>query len=268
MLTFKNTSWLFGLLLLLAIAADISFGISAWIYLLLYLGYSAIFFHGCFAIDGGFFTRVICKAVTEEKIIALSFDDGPSPDYTLQILQILERHQAKAAFFCIGHRVESHPGILEQVHRQGHIIANHSHSHHLLLDFLTAKKILADMQRMDGEVEKVIGLKPRLFRPPFGVTNSAVDAAIIKGGYVPIGWNVRSLDTATRNAQKLLARIKKGIHPGAIFLFHDTCENTLEILPEFLREVEQQGYRVVRLDRMLKLKAYQEETSRKKPTGL
>ena len=116
--------------------------------------------------------------------------------------------------------------------------------------------MLTDLQRMDAAMSAVTGLQPRLFRPPYGVTNPNLKKAIINGRYTPIGWNIRSLDTVIRDEQKLLKKINEAIKPGAIILFHDTSRTTLAILPAFIRQVKERGYEIVRLDKMLNLQAY------------
>jgi peptidoglycan/xylan/chitin deacetylase (PgdA/CDA1 family) len=101
-----------------------------------------------------------------------------------------------------------------------------------------------------------ISVKPLLFRPPYGVTNPNLAKAINRGNYIPVGWSVRSMDTVQRDPVKLLAKLQRELKPGAIYLFHDTSKSMLEILPAFLGWVKAGGYEIVRLDKMLNLKAY------------
>jgi peptidoglycan/xylan/chitin deacetylase (PgdA/CDA1 family) len=117
-------------------------------------------------------------------------------------------------------------------------------------------KMLSDLLQMDHELEKVTGLKPKLFRPPYGVTNPNLKKAIIKGGYTPVGWSVRSMDTVITDENKLLNKIIHGIKPGAVFLFHDTSKTTLQVLPLFIEEVKKRGYHITPLDKLLHLKPY------------
>jgi peptidoglycan-N-acetylglucosamine deacetylase len=109
---------------------------------------------------------------------------------------------------------------------------------------------------MDAEMERVTGLKPKLFRPPYGVTNPNLAKAIKNGGYTPVGWSVRSMDTVIKDGKKLLGKINEGIKPGAVFLFHDTSKTTLDILPEFIQEVKKRGYNIIPLDKLLALQPY------------
>jgi len=139
-----------------------------------------------------------------------------------EILHLLQQHAVKATFFCIGKRIPGNESILQQIKEDGHIIGNHSYSHHFWFDMFSSKKMLQDLRLMDEEVERVAGVQPKLFRPPYGVTNPNLSKAITSGGYTPIGWSVRSMDTVIKDERKLLAKINKGLHPGAVFLFHDT----------------------------------------------
>lgn len=199
---------------------------------------------------------VVCSAQTDAAEIALSFDDGPKTNYTSAVLRVLKTNNVKAAFFCIGSRIAGSESLFAQVHEEGHLIGNHSYSHHFWFDLFSAKKMLSDLRMMSLTMENEIGLRPRLFRPPYGVMNPNLKKAILRGNYIPVGWSVRSMDTVVKDEKKLLKRMTAALRPGAIFLFHDTSRVTLAILPEFIRYATRQGYKIVRLDKLLNLKAY------------
>jgi peptidoglycan/xylan/chitin deacetylase (PgdA/CDA1 family) len=218
--------------------------------------YSFIVSWGCYYVGSNFFIKIVCKANTDKKEIAISFDDGPAENYTQKILAILNTENVKATFFCIGNRIAGNEAILKQVQADGHIIGNHSYSHHFWFDMYADQKMQDDLKQMDAEMERVTGLKPKLFRPPYGVTNPNLAKAIKKGGYTPVGWSVRSMDTVIKDGRKLLAKINEGIKPGAVFLFHDTSKTTLDILPEFIQEVKKRGYNIIPLDKLLALQPY------------
>lgn len=256
MLNFRNTNIGFIILVAIVIALDWYSIVPFFVYPLLVLAYSGIVFYGCYFVDSNFFLPVICSANTDKKEIAISFDDGPVNEFTAELLQVLNEHDIKAAFFCIGKRIGENVQLFQQLHQEGHLIGNHSYSHHVWFDLFSAKKMLADMRTMDREMERVTGLQPKLFRPPYGVTNPNLKKAIINGGYTPIGWSVRSMDTVIQNEKKLFDKISKSLKPGAIFLFHDTSKTTLAVLPAFIKWVKQNGYEIVRLDKMLHLKPY------------
>ena len=256
MLTFRNTNIVFICLLLLIAGLDIAGNIPFFVYPLLLLVYSLILFYGCYSISSNFFLPVICSAVTSKKEIAISFDDGPASGFTPAILQVLKENDVEAAFFCIGKYIPGNEALFKQVHDAGHLIGNHSYSHHFWFDLFSSSKMLQDVRLMDHAMQEVTGLKPRLFRPPYGVINPNLKKAIISGGYSPVGWSVRSMDTVATDEGKLLKKINNSLKPGAVFLFHDTTKITLSVLPAFLRYVKESGYKVTRLDKMLNLKPY------------
>ena len=243
-------------MLALLIGLHVKYGIPVYLYPLLFVIYSLIVFYGCYYIGSNFFIKVVCSADTDKKEIAISFDDGPATNFTPQILQLLKNENIKAAFFCIGNRIPGNEKIVKQLQDDGHIIGNHSYSHHFWFDMFSSKKMLEDMQLMDQTMKAITGLQPRLFRPPYGVTNPNLKKAIINGNYTPVGWSVRSMDTVIKNETKLLHKIKAGLKPGAVFLFHDTSNTTLQVLPRFFKEVKNQGYHIVPLDKLLHLSPY------------
>ena len=216
----------------------------------------AIIVYGCMNISSGYFIHALCKAETAEKVVALSFDDGPNATWSGNILDTLKKYNVPAAFFCIGKNITGNEGLLLRENAEGHIIGNHSYSHGFWFDMLGSKKMLADLQQMDEEVKRVTGQKPVLFRPPYGVTTPNMRSAVLKGKYIPVGWNIRSLDTAAKDKQTLLLRITGDMKPGDIILLHDSVALTAEMLPELIETIKNKGYRIERLDKMLKVNAY------------
>ena len=256
MLTFKNTTLFFGSLLFLLLLYHLKYGIPGFVFLVLLIVYSILLFYGSYRIDSGFYIKVICSAKTDKKEIAISFDDGPAREYTAEILRVLREHHIQAAFFCIGNRIAGNERLLKCIHEEGHVIGNHSFSHHPWFDLFSSKAMSADLHRMDQEMGKVTGLTPRMFRPPYGVMNPPLKKAILRGNYIPIGWSIRSLDTVISNEKRLLEKVNRSLAPGAVLLFHDTSKTTVAILPAFIKEAISKGYQIVRLDKMLKLDPY------------
>ena len=256
MLNFRNTNIFFISLLIVLVGIHIKIGLPVYIYPLLFVVYSLIVFYGCYYVGSGFFIKIVCSAATDKKEIAISFDDGPATNYTPEILQLLKQDNIKATFFCIGNRIAGNENILKQIKDEGHIIGNHSYSHHFWFDMFSSRKMLNDLKQMDHEMKKVTGLKPKLFRPPYGVTNPNLKKAIINGGYTAVGWSVRSMDTVIKDEKKLLDKINRSLKPGAVFLFHDTSKTTLQVLPAFIQEVKSKGYHIIPLDKLLDLQPY------------
>lgn len=188
--------------------------------------------------------------------IALTFDDGPMEQYTPQILDILKEKAAPATFFCIGKNIPGREGLLKRIHDEGHLIGNHSYSHHFWFDLFSTRHMRTDLRQMDTAVKAAVGVTPRLFRPPYGVTNPNLAKAIRREGYTPVGWNVRSLDTVIDDPVKLRKRIEKALTPGAIVLLHDTMETTLVMLPQLIDEARAAGYTITGLDKMCNIAPY------------
>ncbi len=257
MLNFRNTNIVFSLLLMTAVWLCINYNLTYWSIAILLFVYSFIVFYGCYFINSNFFIKTVCKAKTNKKEIAISFDDGPAENYTTEVLQVLQQHNIKAAFFCIGNRIAANKDLLKQVHEEGHIIGNHSYTHDKWFDFFSSSRMSEELALTDAAIKNITGCKPRFFRPPYGVINPNVKKAIINGNYVPLGWSMRSYDTMIKDEEKLLQRVTRSIKPGDIFLFHDTCKTTLNILPIFIQHLQQKGFSVVRLDKLLDIKAYE-----------
>ena len=248
---------IFYLVLILGwIWADRHFQIGTPAYGWLLLIYISVLFCGSYFIQWGFFLKSICSGQTKEKCIALSFDDGPAGEKTDRILDLLKENQVQAAFFCIGKNIHGHELQLNRIIQEGHIIGNHSFSHHRFFDFFGPAKMLNDLQRMSQTCLSITGHLPRFFRPPFGVTNPNLKKAVLRGGFISIGWSIRSYDTVIRNENRLLEKILASLKPGAILLLHDTPETTILILPQLLKGIREKGYRVERLDKLINLNPY------------
>ncbi len=221
----------------------------------LFIIFVSLLFFACINLSWNFFIPALCKAYTNEKVVALSFDDGPAR-YTSDILNTLKQHNAPATFFCIGKNIQGNEQTLLRIKEEGHLVGNHSFSHHFWFDMWSTQKMMADMKAINKEVNKATGLEPLLFRPPYGVINPNLAAAIKQAKYTPIGWSVRSFDTSIKDKQKLLSRIMTRIKPGDIILLHDSMEITAAILPELIQQLTGKGYKIAPLDKMLNIDAY------------
>ena len=244
------------ILILVWIWADRHLQMGGAVYGWLLLIYVSVLFCGSYFIRMGFFMKSICSAKTSEKVIALSFDDGPAGKKTARMLDILKDNNVEAAFFCIGKNMPDNEDILKRIINEGHIVGNHSNSHDRLFDLYSSKKMLNELELTSQTCQEITGLYPRFFRPPYGVTNPNLKKAVLDGGFISIGWSIRSYDTVIGNEELLLARILARLKPGAILLLHDTSESTLKILPRLLKEISNRGYKMRRLDKMINLNPY------------
>ena len=218
--------------------------------------YGLILFYGSYSVDSNFFLKTVCSGDSTKKQVALSFDDGPADDYTPQVLEVLKDKNVPAAFFCIGWRVRKNQNIFREVYEAGHVIGNHSFIHTPSFDFFPADKMLNDLQSTDEAIQKVIGLRPGTFRPPYGVTTPAMKKAVARGGYTVIGWNIRSFDTISRDENRLFKKLMRLLKPGGVILLHDTQRITLSVLPRFIDAARNEGYEFVRLDKLLNVQWY------------
>lgn len=259
MITHKNISLFFIFLLLLLFLLKISLAINELWFLIIALLWIGINAFGSARISSNYHVKAFCSNPLEtEKKIALTFDDGPSI-YTLQVLELLKKYNAKATFFCIGKNIEAHPQILQKVIDEGHLVGNHSYSHSKFFDFYNASTITEELQKTDALLEKFTSKKINFFRPPYGVTTPSIRRALKVTGHKTIGWNIRSLDGGTQNQELIFNRLIKHISPGGIVLLHDTAEHSVLVLEQFLQFLQQNNYEVVSIEELLNLKAYEIE---------
>lgn len=202
-------------------------------------------------IRSNIYLKAFCKKKTTEKIVAITFDDGPDPVQTPKVLQVLREQQAPACFFCIGHKIRSNEQFIRQIIEEGHLVGNHSFDHTNLFPLYSLPRMKKDLQACQFALEQVTSQKIRLFRPPFGVTNPTVAKAVRLLGYTPVGWNIRTLDTQRPSREKILRHIRRKLRPGSVVLLHDRLPESDLLLMEILKLIKEQGYTVVRLDKML-----------------
>lgn len=257
MITHKNISLFFIFLLLLLFLLNLYIAIHFLWFIVIILIWIGINAFGSARISSNYHVKAFCSNPFEtEKKIALTFDDGPSI-YTLDVLALLKKYNAKATFFCIGKNIETHPEILQKVISEGHLVGNHSYSHSKFFDFYNAKKITEEIKRTDMLLEKFTSRKINFFRPPYGVTTPSIRRALKVTGHKTIGWNIRSLDGGTQNQELIFNRLIKHISPGGIVLLHDTGKHSVLVLEQFLQFLQQNNYQVVSIEELLNLKAYE-----------
>ncbi len=232
MLNSKSSNIIFLTAFALLLTAKFMFGFSLLWLLIPFILNAFILFYATKNICSQFWLKAEC--VSDDKSqIHLTFDDGPHPVITSRILQILKNYDQKAIFFCIGKKIEQYPEIVKQIIEHGHEIGNHSYAHTIAFDFMSTKKVIAELKKTNKLIEQYTDKPVRFFRPPFGVTNPNIAKAVNITNLKTIGWSIRSLDTVKKKST-VLKNIHKAI-PGDILLFHDTIPHTPEILEEFLR---------------------------------
>jgi len=236
---------------------DWLYDIPWWGYLILVSIWVLITLSGSFFIRLNYYlTALHSNKNTTKNELAISFDDGPHPEFTPQILGLLKQFNAKATFFCIGKNVDAHGQILEKIIAEGHTVGNHTYSHSNSFGFFSTAKVIAELQKVNTLVKKITGKEMRLYRPAFGVTNPKIKKAIIANGMQPIGWSVRSLDTTNRTQDEILKRITSNLAKGDIILLHDTSTKTVAVLEQLLLFLQQKKLQSVTIDQLLQIEAY------------
>lgn len=197
--------------------------------------------------------EVVWEIATDEKVIALTFDDGPHPSYTSQILDLLKEYNAKGTFFVVGNKIELYPEILKREVAEGHEIANHTYSHAYLSKQINMKN---EIKKTEEIIFSVAGIRCQLFRPPGGFYNESLVTTVKQEGYKMIMWSWH-LDTKDWNrpgVNKIVNKVLKSSRNGDIILFHDYVEGTtqtVDALKKILPELKQRGYRFVTVSELL-----------------
>ncbi|MED3661137.1 polysaccharide deacetylase family protein [Ureibacillus sp. FSL K6-8385] len=185
--------------------------------------------------------------LTPKKKVALTFDDGPHPQVTKQILDILEKHNAKATFFMLGKQVEKNRDIALEVLNRGHEIGNHSYNHPVLTKQTTSQTAW-QIDHTSKVIHDVTGEYPTVFRPPYGATNRMVESVV----EIPVVlWTIDTYDWKYRDPNKLLPFVQAKLHDGAIILMHDIHQSTADGLESVLTYLEQEGYECVTVSEIL-----------------
>lgn len=190
-----------------------------------------------------------------QRKVALSFDDGPS-ESTLKILDILDKFEVKAAFFCIGHQIEKNPDIFREIIKRGHIVGNHTYSHTRKMGFISSETIYNEIKQCDKVAEEVGGIKMKLFRPPFGIINPKTKKALQRSGHLVIGWNIRPYDAITKSNDIIINRITRKVQSGDLILLHDNMPKTATILEQLLVILKRQNFGTIRPDKLFEIDAY------------
>jgi peptidoglycan-N-acetylglucosamine deacetylase len=193
-------------------------------------------------------------AKIDEKVVALTFDDGPWPISTLKILETLKQNQIRATFFCLGGAIEQHPELLQAIFADGHIVSNHTWHHRYRR--MSRVESAAEIDNTTALIKKVTGAEVNLFRPPGGILNNGVAAYAAKKGYSVVLWTVVSGDTyrgmtPDRMANKVISLVR----PGGVVLMHDGGGRhpTSVALPKIVAGLKKKGYRFVTIPELMDL---------------
>lgn len=200
-------------------------------------------------------TRLPLAAIQRHQI-AITFDDGPDPIVTPQILAILECYQAKATFFCIGQQAQKHPELIQKIIRNGHQVENHSYRHRKNFAFLGPKRAFEEISQAQQALQTLTATTPRFFRPMAGIRNPLLDPVLHKLDMRLVSWSHRGFDTQIKKTDRVLRLLNKGLRAGSILLLHDgntarTQEGipvSVACLPEILQRIANAGLTTITLD--------------------
>ena len=199
------------------------------------------------------FGRVVGLGSTAEPMVAITFDDGPSPEWTPGVLDALRDAGARATFFALGRQVRAHPDIAQRIVAEGHELASHGEDHSLLV-FAGPRAIVHQFREADSALAAAVdGKASKLFRAPHGFRNPFVSAVAGQQGYRMVGWNGAIFDTARPGVDAIVARCRNVLRPGAILLLHDgdgsgqggDRSQTVEAVPHILETVRERGLATV-----------------------
>jgi peptidoglycan-N-acetylglucosamine deacetylase len=184
-----------------------------------------------------FFLPVISRGTCGRKAVALTFDDGPDPLSTLELLRLLKKHRVSGTFFVTGHRVVRYPQLTNEIVAQGHSVANHSFHHDMWGAFRstqTMKHEIAAAQR----ALKDLGIVALAYRPPMGITSPQLRRVMQEEGMFVVNFSCRAWDGGNRRIRNLSRRILKRVRANDILLLHDTAPRPASLLPFWINEVE------------------------------
>ena len=200
---------------------------------------------------------VVTRGPAQARGVALTFDDGPHPDTTRQVLAMLARGGHRATFFLVGRKVVSHPEVVRQIHEAGHSIGLHSFSHERLYSCKPPHQVVADIRATQRAIEDACGVRPTLFRPPIGHVSPRTAAGAKRANVTLVAWSVRGLDGLASSPDRVLRRVLRGLTPGAIVALHDAAERddfepaALAALPAILTEIENRGLQTVGVEEFI-----------------
>ncbi len=229
----------------------------AWVIVILLLGVLAALVWASADIGSGVYLKALCRAESADKVVALTFDDGPDADSTPRVLDLLKRYDVRATFFVVGEQARQNPELIHRMVAEGHTVAGHSYYHLPQSTLWSSQRYTEELFRCNDVVARLTGLRMRLYRPPFGVTNPPIARAVKNLGLIPVGWSVRSLDTITKNSDRVVDRVMRGLRGGDVILLHDRLENSEELLEKLLTALRKQHYTTATVDELFKIEAYE-----------
>ena len=184
---------------------------------------------------------------SEKKKIALTFDDGPHPVYTEQVLQVLDQGNIPATFFLLGQNIEEHQDLVKEIDAKGHLIGNHTY-HHVQVTSLPLDQACEEIQKTSDLIESLTGKGTEYVRPPFGTWSEGLEDRL---NLIPVMWTIDTLDWTTENVDEIVCRVTEQAEENGIILMHDGYESTVQALERFIPLLEAEGYEFVTVDQVI-----------------
>src|SRR5690606_7615488 len=205
------------------------------------------FLWGTLKADSGLFSPVLSRLPTDERLVWLTIDDGPSDD-TGAILDLLDRHGAKATFFLVGERAQARPALVRAIVRRGHGLGNHSQGHPQAVFWaLGPAQMRAQIGQAQAVLTQISGVAPRWFRAVVGMANPFSAAPLHEHGLARVAWSARGYDAVVADPEKVVARVEGDLAAGAIVLMHEGAPHgrNVETIALLLQRLDKLGYRTV-----------------------
>jgi peptidoglycan-N-acetylglucosamine deacetylase len=222
--------------------------VPTWVTIAALTAYVTLLLLGVFFLRLQMFVDAVCHGTDDSRGVALTFDDGPCPIHTPQVLELLDRAGVKATFFLIGYKAEAHPNIVRDIVKRGHVVGSHGYAHSRAFSLLSKAAVRLDIERSLACIEKITDARPALFRPPIGHTNPRIAKVVDELGLTVVGWSVRALDgVASADPDRVAGRVIPKLEDGAIVLLHDAAERddrtpaSIEALPKILEAMDRKN---------------------------
>ena len=191
----------------------------------------------------------------DDRKISISFDAAWGNEHTQGILDTLDQYGVKTTFFLVDFWAEKYPEDVKAIYAKGHELGNHSSTHPDMAK-LSKEQIRQELDKTAETIEGITGIRPTLFRPPFGSYNNSLIETCESLGYKVIQWSVDSLDWKKLTTEQIVERVVRNVEPGSIVLFHNNADHVEEYLPLVLRSLIEQGYEIVPIGELIYLDNY------------
>ncbi len=192
----------------------------------------------------------IYSVETDENKIAISFDAAYGDEFTLDILDTLDRYKIKSTFFLVKFWIDKFPHRVDEIYKRGHEIGNHSATHPNMSQ-LSADNMSKELKETADEIFKITKTKPNLFRPPYGDYNNLLIQVARENGYYTIQWDIDSLDWKELGVQPVVDRVVRNLAKGSIVLFHNNAKYIKEYLPLVIEKILAEGYEIVPVSELI-----------------